>query len=135
MSVRSASRGSAAARSIRLALRASSIVATSSDSLPRCVLRCSGRSCSSSALIPSARRSIPVMARVLAPPKAASLNHTPIYRVNNPSHQTDRWQAHAHYDQLQVMESQPVELSTSFCPCAYGPRTRVGRNPLYLLDL
>jgi type I restriction enzyme M protein len=23
------------------------------------------------------------------------------------------------------MESQPIELSTNFCPCAYGPRTRV----------
>src|SRR4051794_10876205 len=97
MSVRSASSGSAAARSIRLALRASSIVATSSDSLPRCVLRCSGRSCSSSALILSARHSIPVIARVLAPPKAQPLNHTPLHHVNNPSHQTDGWQGQEAY--------------------------------------
>src|SRR5688572_13628608 len=90
--VRSASSGSAAARSIRLALRASSIVATSSDSFARCVLRCRGRNCSNSALMLSARRSIPVIGRVLAPPKAESLNHTPVHRVNNPSHQTDGWQ-------------------------------------------
>src|SRR3954471_23962521 len=92
MSVRSASSGSAAARSIRLALRASSIVATSSDSFPRCVLRCRGRNCSNSALMLSARRSIPVIGRVLAPPKAEALNHTPVHHVNNPSHQTDGWQ-------------------------------------------
>jgi D-arabinose 1-dehydrogenase-like Zn-dependent alcohol dehydrogenase len=40
------------------------------------------------------------------------------------------------------MESQPIELSTNFCPCAYGPRTRVkaygafaGDKPLEPIDI
>src|SRR3954454_18215009 len=59
MSMRSAGRGRAAARSIRLALRSLSIVATSRASLPRWVFRCRGSRCASSASIPTASRSIP----------------------------------------------------------------------------
>src|SRR3954447_20664029 len=61
MSVRSAGRGRAAARSIRLALRSLSIVATKSASLPRRVFRCRGSRCASSAPIPAASRSIPLI--------------------------------------------------------------------------
>src|SRR3954468_19958307 len=61
MSVRSAGRGRAAARSIRLALRSLSIVATKSASLPRWVFRCRGSRCASSASIPAASRSIPLI--------------------------------------------------------------------------
>src|SRR3954447_22169641 len=61
MSVRSAGRGRAAARSIRLALRSLSIVATKSASLPRRVFRCRGSRCASSASIPAASRSIPLI--------------------------------------------------------------------------
>src|SRR4051794_14165074 len=59
MSTRSAGRGRAAARSIRLALRSLSSVAASSASLPRWVFRCRGSRCASSASIPTASRSIP----------------------------------------------------------------------------
>src|SRR3954447_14995090 len=59
MSVRSAGRGRAAAKSIRLALRSPSIVATSRASLPRWVFRCRGSRRASSASIPTASRSIP----------------------------------------------------------------------------
>src|SRR3954451_2641438 len=59
MSTRSAGRGRAAARSIRLALRSLSTVATSSASLPRWVFRCRGSCRASSASIPTASRSIP----------------------------------------------------------------------------
>src|SRR4051794_11045058 len=61
MSVRSAGRGRAAARSIRLALRSLSIVATKSASWPRWVFRCRGSRCASSASIPAASRSIPLI--------------------------------------------------------------------------
>src|SRR3954453_4735497 len=61
MSVRSAGRGRAGARSIRLALRSLSIVATKSASLPRRVFRCRGSRCASSASIPAASRSIPLI--------------------------------------------------------------------------
>src|SRR5881227_1752222 len=61
MSVRSAGRGRAAARSIRLALRSLSIVATSRASLPRWVFRCRGSRRASSASIPTASRSIPLI--------------------------------------------------------------------------
>jgi hypothetical protein len=59
--VRSASRGSPAASSIRLALRTSSIVATRRASFVRWVLE----------------------PRFQEPPKAESLNHTSIPHVNN----------------------------------------------------
>ena len=78
MSVRSAGRGRAAARSIRLALRSLSIVATRSASLPRCVLRCRGSRRASSASIPAASRSIPLIPMpaqpVPRPPAARSLH-------------------------------------------------------------
>jgi hypothetical protein len=61
MSARSAGRGRAAAKSIKLALRSLSIVATRSASLPRCVLRCRGSRRASSASIPAASRSIPLI--------------------------------------------------------------------------
>src|SRR3954447_25926816 len=83
MSVRSASRGSPAARSIRLALRTSSIVATSSASLTRCVLRCFGRRCLSSALRLAAISVMPFIVRFQDPPRADALNHIPIRYVNN----------------------------------------------------
>src|SRR3954453_22180498 len=83
MSVRSASRGSPAARSIRLALRTSSIVATSSASFTRCVLRCFGRRCLSSALRLAAISVMPFIVRFQDPPRADALNHTPIRYVNN----------------------------------------------------
>src|SRR5215217_6943292 len=81
--VRSASRGSPAARSIRLALRTSSIVATSSASFTRCVLRCFGRRCLSSALRLAAISVMPFIVRFQDPPRADALNHTPIHYVNN----------------------------------------------------
>src|SRR4051812_25735089 len=83
MSVRSASRGSPAARSIRLALRTSSIVATSSASFTRCVLRCFGRRCLSSALRLAAISVMPFIVRFQDPPRADALNHIPIRYVNN----------------------------------------------------
>src|SRR3954447_8652806 len=61
MLVRSAGRGRAAARSIRLALRSLSIVATSRASLPRWVLRCRGSRHASSASMPAASRAIPLI--------------------------------------------------------------------------
>src|SRR4051794_19175548 len=67
MSMRSAGRGRAAARSIRLALRSLSIVATSRASLPRWVFRCRGSRRSSSAAIPRATTSIPPI--IPAPPR------------------------------------------------------------------
>src|SRR3954471_18125949 len=67
MSVRSAGRGSAAARSIRLALRSLSTVATKSASLPRRVLRWRGSRRRNSASIPAAITPIPL----IAPPSPA----------------------------------------------------------------
>src|SRR3954467_12464549 len=81
--VRSASRGSPAASSIRLALRTSSIVATRRASFVRWVLRCFGRRRLSSAPKPSAISLMPSIMRFQEPPKAESLNHTSIPHVNN----------------------------------------------------
>src|SRR3954465_15214640 len=83
MSVRSASRGSPAAKSIRLALRTSSIVATRRASFVRWVLRCFGRRrLSSSPKLPPISF-MPSMMRFQVPPRADSLNHKPIRHVNN----------------------------------------------------
>src|SRR3954453_14772109 len=60
MSTRSADRGTAAAKSVRLAPRSLSIVATGRASLPRCVLRFRGSGRPSSASIPAASRTIPL---------------------------------------------------------------------------
>src|SRR4051795_10773314 len=59
MSVRSAARGNPAAKSIRFALRTSSIVATSSANFSRCVLRWLGSRRLRSALMLSAIRVMP----------------------------------------------------------------------------
>src|SRR3954451_24987899 len=67
MSVRSAGRGRAAARSIRLELRSLSIVATSSASLPRWGFRCRGSRGPSSASIQTPSRSTPLIP-ILAQP-------------------------------------------------------------------
>src|SRR4051795_1154009 len=83
MSVRSASRGSPAASSIRLALRTSSIVATRRASFVRWVLRWFARRRLSSAPKPSAISLMPSIMRFQEPPKAESLNHTSIPHVNN----------------------------------------------------
>src|SRR3954471_15261445 len=83
MSVRSASRGSPAARSIRLALRTSSIVATSSASFVRWVLRWFGRRRLSSELMLSAISVMPFMRRFQSPPRAKALNHKPTPHVNS----------------------------------------------------
>src|SRR3954470_21128989 len=83
ISVRSACRGSPAAKSIRFALRTSSIVATRSASFVRCVLRCLGSRSWSSALMLSAISSMPVMMCFQDPPRVESLNHTWIPHVNN----------------------------------------------------
>src|SRR4051812_9665169 len=83
MSVRSHSRGSPAASSIRLALRTSSIVATRSASFVRWVLRWFGSRRLSSALRLSAISVMPFMMRFQGPPRAEALNHTPIRQVNN----------------------------------------------------
>src|SRR3954469_25878745 len=83
MSVRSASRGSPAAKSIRLALRTSSIVATRSASFVRWVLRCFGRRRLSSELRLSAISVMPFMMRFQVPPRAESLNHTLIPHVKS----------------------------------------------------
>src|SRR4051812_22528188 len=81
--VRSASRGSPAASSIRLALRTSSIVATRRASFVRWVLRCFGRrSLSSSPKLPPISV-MPSIIRFQVPPRADSLNHTPTRHVNN----------------------------------------------------
>src|SRR3954453_3161883 len=83
MSVRSASRGSPAAKSIRLALRTSSIVETNSANFVRWVLRCFGRRRLSSELRLSAISVMPVMMRFQVPSRAQSLNHKPIPQVNS----------------------------------------------------
>src|SRR3954465_7369031 len=83
MSVRSASRGTPAARSIRLALRTSSIVATSSASFVRWVLRWFGRRRLSSELMLSAISVMPFMRRFQGPPRAKALNHKPTPHVNS----------------------------------------------------
>src|SRR3954447_23539853 len=83
MSVRSASRGSPAAKSIRLALRTSSIVATRKASFVRWVLRCFGRRRLSSSPKLPAISLMPSMMRFQVPPRADSLNHTPTRHVNN----------------------------------------------------
>src|SRR4051812_48656690 len=67
MPTRSAGRGSAAARSIRLALRSLSIVATKSATLPRWVSRWRGSRRRNSASIPAAITPIPL----IAPPSPA----------------------------------------------------------------
>src|SRR4051812_32187930 len=72
MSSRSVGRGSAAARSIRLALRASSIVATSRPSLARWVFRCRGSLAAKSALIPSLTCSIPPIRHPTQPGAASA---------------------------------------------------------------
>src|SRR3954470_142016 len=81
--VRSHSRGSPAASSIRLALRTSSIVATRSASFVRWVLRWFGSRRLSSVLRLSAISVMPFMMRFQGPPRAEALNHTPIHQVNN----------------------------------------------------
>src|SRR4051794_15307411 len=83
MSVRSHSRGSPAASSIRLALRTSSIVATRSASFVRWVSRWFGSRRLSSVLRLSAISVMPFMMRFQGPPRAEALNHTPIHQVNN----------------------------------------------------
>src|SRR3954453_7425587 len=83
MSVRSASRGSPAAKSIRLALRTSSIVATRSASFVRWVLRCFGRRCLSSELTLSAISVMPFIMCFQGPPGLEPLNHTPLPHVNS----------------------------------------------------
>src|SRR4051812_27931796 len=83
MSVRSASRGSPAAKSIRLALRTSSIVATRKASFVRWVLRWFGRRRLSSSPKLPAISVMPSMMRFQVPPRADSLNHTPTRHVNN----------------------------------------------------
>src|SRR3954469_2777220 len=85
MSQRSDWRGSPDANSTRLALRTCSMVATNSDSLSRCVLRCPGRRCCRSALIPSAQTAIPLVpptCRSRSRKEAETLNHTQIPAVN-----------------------------------------------------
>ena len=76
--VRSASRGNPVHQ-----VRTSSIVATSSASFTRCVLRCFGRRCLSSALRLAAISVMPFIVRFQDPPRADALNHTPIRYVNN----------------------------------------------------
>src|SRR3954471_13552576 len=93
MSVRSAARGNPAAKSIRFALRTSSIVATSSANFSRCVLRWLGSRRLRSALMLSAIRVMPSTIQVLGPLKAKSLNHTPTPAVNPDLPETDGWQA------------------------------------------
>src|SRR3954468_17506191 len=93
MSVRSAARGNPAAKSIRFALRTSSIVATSSANFSRCVLRWLGSRRLRSALMLSAIRVMPSTTQVLGPLKVKSLNHTPTPAVNPDLSETDGWQA------------------------------------------
>src|SRR3954453_8966107 len=83
MSVRSASRGSPAAKSIRLALRTSSIVETRSASFVRWVLRCFGRRCLSSEPPLSAIFLMPFIMCFQGPPGVEPLNHTPLPHVNS----------------------------------------------------
>src|SRR3954451_25475858 len=83
MSVRSASRGSPAAKSIRLALRTSSIVETRSASFVRWVLRCFGRRCLSSEPTLSAIFLMPFIMCFQGPPGLEPLNHTPLPHVNS----------------------------------------------------
>ena len=75
-------RGNPAAKSIRFALRTSSIVATSSANFSRCVLRWLGSRRLRSALTLSAIRVMPSTTHVLGPLKAKSFNHTPTSAVN-----------------------------------------------------
>src|SRR3954470_15741226 len=98
MSVRSAARGNPAAKSIRFALRTSSIVATSSANFSRCVLRWLGSRRLRSALMLSAIRVMPSTIQVLGPLKAKSLNHTPTPAVNPDLPETDGWQVAQPYN-------------------------------------
>src|SRR3954463_6014979 len=85
MSQRSDWRGSPDANSTRLALRTCSMVATNTETLSRCVLRCPGRRCCRSALIPSAQTAIPLVpptCRSRSRKEAETLNHTQIPAVN-----------------------------------------------------
>src|SRR3982751_5731259 len=88
MSSRSVGRGSAAARSIRLALRASSIVATSRPSLARWVFRCRGNLATKSAMIPSLTCSIPPI-----PPLHPARSSVGSTAASVTQGQTDGWQA------------------------------------------
>src|SRR4051812_7864434 len=88
MSSRSVPRGSAAARSIRLALRASSIVATSRPSLARWVFRCRGNLATKSAMIPSLTCSIPPI-----PPLHPARSSVGSTAASVTQGQTDGWQA------------------------------------------
>src|ERR687894_2324303 len=81
MSVRSASRGGPEAKSIRLALRTSSIVETRSASFVR--LRCFGRRCLSSEPTLSAMSLMPFIMWFQGPPGVEPLNHTPLPHVNS----------------------------------------------------
>src|SRR5437763_165880 len=87
MSSRSVPRGSAAARSIRLALRASSIVATSRPSLARWVFRCRGNLATKSAMIPSLTCSIPPI-----PPLHPARSSVGSTAASVTQGQTDGWQ-------------------------------------------
>src|SRR3954462_432606 len=88
MSSRSVPRGSAAARSIRLALRASSIVATSRPSLARWVFRCRGNLATKSAMPPSLTCSPPP-----PPPLHPARSSVGSTAASVTQGQTDGWQA------------------------------------------
>src|SRR3954470_12556691 len=88
MSSRSVPRGSAAARSIRLALRASSIVATSRPSLARWAFRFRGNLAPKSAMIPPLTCSIPPI-----PPLHPARSSVGSTAASVTQGQTDGWQA------------------------------------------
>src|SRR3954447_2221644 len=113
MSVRSAARGNPAAKSIRFALRTSSIVATSSANFSRCVLRWLGSRRLRSALMLSAIRVMPSTIQVLGPLKAKSLNHTPTPAVNPDLPETDGWQVAHLYNFWYVWGFLPVMAISS----------------------
>src|SRR3954447_15509347 len=119
MSVRSAGRGSAAARSIRLALRSLSIVATKSANFLRCVLRCRGSRRPSSASIPTASRAIPLMLH------ARQVDHGPrAARPLDGVNETDGWQGVrvVEYRLEGVAEAEPLyRLVTTILDPAEAP--------------
>src|SRR3954463_7468456 len=125
MSVRSAARGNPAAKSIRFALRTSSIVATSSANFSRCVLRWLGSRRLRSALMLSAIRVRPSTTQVLGPLKAKSLNQTPTPAVNPDLSEIDGWQA---VEPIEVIEIKAEHLHD-------GGGKVVQRHPTEHLDL
>src|SRR3954453_23815464 len=132
MSVRSAARGNPAAKSIRFALRTSSIVATSSANFSRCVLRWLGSRRLRSALMLSAIRVMPSTIQVLGPLKAKSLNHTPTPAVNPDLPETDGWQEH--HLKTELHDKACTGRNLRRCKVSLAAKGKIARLSVTLLE-